>query len=107
MVQTQHAASLRRCVREPCSPAVSDVHDVAVLHDILFALEPQCATRARIRLGAGIEKLIPVDGFRPNEMFLEIRMDRARCSLRTGSTFDSPCAAFIFAYKIGRASCRE
>ena len=73
-----------------------DVHYVAVLHDIVFALQPQRAARSGVGLRAGVEELIPVDGLGADEMFLEIGMDRSGSGLGAGSPFNRPRPAFVF-----------
>jgi hypothetical protein len=63
---------------------VPDVHHVAVLHDVVFAFEPQRAFGAGIGFGAGFEKLVPADGFGADEMLFQVGVDRTRRFLRAG-----------------------
>src|SRR5207253_4305474 len=69
----------------------------AVLHDVVFALQPQSSAGASIGFRAGFEQLIPTNGLSPDEVLLQVGMDSA-------SGFDSACmdgnrpgAALIFA----------
>src|SRR5881296_2514801 len=73
------------------------MHHVAVLHDVVFALQPQSSAGASIGFRAGFEQLIPTNGLSPDEVLLQVGMDSA-------SGFDSACmdgnrpgAALIFA----------
>src|SRR2546428_7355371 len=53
-----------------------EVDDVAVLDDVLFPLDAQCALRPRRRFAAVAEQLVPADHLRPDEASLEIGVDR-------------------------------
>ena len=57
--------------------AMPDVHHVAVFHDVLFAFQAQRAAGARFGFGAGFQQLVPVDGFRANEVMFQIGVDCA------------------------------
>src|SRR5215470_10572927 len=76
---------------------MADVHDIAVLDNVVLALEAKSSLGAGVGFGAGFEQLIPADRFRANEMFLEIGMDRACSLLGAGMRGDLPCAAFVLA----------
>src|ERR1700726_2867230 len=54
-----------------------NVHYVAVLHNVVLTLQAQRAFGARICFRARFEKLVPADGFGPDEMFF-----RSECALR-------------------------
>ena len=74
-----------------------NVHHVAILHDIVFAFEPERALGTGVGLGAGFEKLVPADGFGADEMFFQIRVDGAGRFLGAGVRGDLPGAAFVLA----------
>src|SRR5579862_6645799 len=75
---------------------MTNVHDVAVLHDVVFAFEAEGAFGAGVGFGASFEKLVPANGFGADEMFFEIGVDRPGSFLRTGIGGDLPGAAFVF-----------
>src|SRR5712691_1426070 len=77
--------------------AVPYVHHVAVLDDVVLALEPQRAPGARARFGSGVEELVPADRLGADEVLLEIRVDRARRLLRANAARHGPGAAFVLA----------
>src|SRR6266542_1297199 len=84
-------------VRVSALRAVPDIHHVAVLDNVLLALQPQCTLGARARFGSGVEKLVPVDRLGADEVLLEIRVDRTRRLLRASAARHGPGAAFVFA----------
>src|SRR5215472_13405220 len=77
------------------SPAVPDVHDVAVVHDVVLAFQPQCAFGTRVGFRAGFQQLVPADGLGSDEVLLEVRVDRARRLLRAYAAGHGPGAALV------------
>src|SRR5436305_2006391 len=76
------AARVRRsgraeAFRREISPAVPYVQNVAILHDVIFSFQPQLALGAGVGLGSGFQQRVPVDGFRADEMLLQVGMDGA------------------------------
>ena len=69
---------------------MADVHDIAILDDVVLALKAESTLGAGVGFGTGLEQLIPADGFRPDEMLFEIGMDRACCLLGAGMRGDLP-----------------
>ena len=59
-----------------------DVHDVAVLHDIVFAFEAESTFGASVGFRAGFEELVPSNGFCTDEMLFEIGVNRSGGFLR-------------------------
>jgi hypothetical protein len=76
--------------------AVTNVHHVTILHNVVLTFEAQGTMRPSNGFRAGFEQRIPVDGFRADEMFFQVGMDRSRSGL--GSRVDGNCpgAAFVF-----------
>ena len=56
----------------------SIMHDVSVLHDILFALDVHTAGLLDGRLGAVLNKVVVLDHLRADESLLKVCMDHAR-----------------------------
>ena len=54
------------------------MHDVSVLHDILFALDVHTAGLLNGRLGAVLNKVVVLDHLRADESLLKVSMDHAR-----------------------------
>src|SRR5215469_1067812 len=79
------------------SPRMSNVHHVAVLHDVVFALETQRTFGAGIRFRAGFQQLFPADGFGADEVFLQIGMDGPGSFLCASMRGNLPGTAFVFA----------
>jgi hypothetical protein len=73
-----------------------DMHHVAILHDVVFAFQPQRSFGSRVGFGASLEELIPADRLSANKMFFQIGMNRARRFLRTRVCRNLPGAALIF-----------
>src|SRR5215510_3779093 len=80
------------------SCAVPDVHYIAVLHDIVFPLQPQRAFSAGVCLRARSKQLVPMDSFSTDEMLLKIRMDCAARCLGARFALHRPGAAFVLTY---------
>ena len=72
------------------------MHHVAILHDVLFAFQPQLAFGASVGFRARVQQRVPVDGFRANEMLFQIRVDCAGGVLRARSARHGPGAALVF-----------
>src|SRR5215469_4194608 len=75
---------------------VADVHHIAVLDDIVLALQPQRPFGAGIGFRAGFEQLIPADRLSSDEVFFEVGVNCACGLLRTAVGRDLPGAAFVF-----------
>ena len=73
-----------------------DVHHVAVLHDVFLAFKAEGAAGAGGGFRAGVEELVPANGFSPDEMFLQIRVDRSGSVLGACIHRDGPGPAFVF-----------
>jgi len=65
---------------------VAELHHVAALHDVLFALDAGLACRARLRDGAGLDQVVVRDDLGLDEALLEIDVDPAG-DLRTELQF--------------------
>src|ERR1700751_6336396 len=74
------------------------MHYVAILHEIVLALEAQLSMGFGRCLRAGGEQRVPVDGFGANEMFLEVGVDGSGRLLRPRINRDCPGAALVLAY---------
>src|SRR6266516_629103 len=73
------------------------MHHVGVMHDVVFALQPQSSAGARIGFRAGFEQLIPTNGLSPDEVLLQVGMDRAGGLDSACMDGNCPSAALIFA----------
>src|ERR1700691_5173634 len=62
---------------DPSLPAVPDVHYIAVLHEVLFALKTKGSLGARSRFATGGEQAVPADGFGADEVMLKVRVNGA------------------------------
>src|SRR5437660_10997994 len=72
------------------------MHHVAVLHDVVFALQPQSSAGASIGFRAGFEQLILTNGLSPDEVLLQIAVDGAGGLDSTRMDRKRPCAVLIF-----------
>ena len=54
-----------------------DMHHVAVFHDVLLAFQTQRPAVASFRFGAGVEQLVPVNGFGADEMMFQVSVNGA------------------------------
>ena len=75
-----------------------DMHHITVFHDVLLAFQSQRAAIARFSLGAGVQQLVPVDGFGANEVMFQIGVDRSCRIDGFRSALHGPGAALIFAH---------
>ena len=73
------------------------VHHVAVLHDVVLAFEAEGAAGAGFGFGAGVEQLVPMNGFGADEVMLQIGVDGAGRVDGLGAALDGPGAALVFA----------
>src|SRR5579884_3278558 len=92
------AASVPKTSERNMSAAVPDVEDVAILHEVVFAFEAQGALRAGRGFRSGGEQRIPVDRLRPDEVLLEVGVDRAGGLLRARVGGHGPGAALVLAH---------
>jgi len=76
---------------------VADVHHVTVLHDVIFAFEAERAFGAGGGFGAGVEELVPADGFGADEVFFQIGVNGSCGFLSASIGRNLPGATFIFA----------
>src|SRR3954471_19454367 len=67
----------RRLAIVKCLSAVPDVDYVAVLHQVVFALEAKRSLRAGYRLGSRSQQRVPVDRLSADEVLLQVRMYRS------------------------------
>src|SRR4029077_8680783 len=75
-----------------------DVDYVAVLHQVILALEPKRSMRTGHGLGTRCQQCVPVDRLRANEVLLEISVDGSVSSLCAAIVGNRPRAAFIFTH---------
>ena len=54
-----------------------DMQHVAVLHNVVLAFQPQLALGSCVGFRSRIQQRVPVNGFRADEMFFQIRVDRS------------------------------
>src|SRR3954447_10984802 len=95
---TASIAPSRRSRRpDPGSHVEKEVHDVAVLDDVLLPFHTQDAFRAGSRFRAVREKLVPADHLRLDEPALEVGVDDTGCLRRPGSLADDPGEALLLA----------
>ena len=92
---------------------MQEVHHVAVVHDIGFALGAQLARFARPRFAAERDIIVIGDRFGADETLLEIAVDFARGFGGGGTGVDGPGARFLRPIpnisatiaRVSRASC--
>src|SRR5947209_3202985 len=72
-----------------------EVHNVAVLHDVLLSFHSEDALPAGSCLRAVREQIVPADHLRLDESALEVRVDDAGRLRRSGAFADHPGAAFV------------
>src|SRR5579862_2028785 len=77
------------------SPAMPDMHYVAILHDVVLAFQAQSSFCAGVGFRSGFQQLIPANGLGADEMFLQIGVDRSRGFLRARVGGDLPGAALV------------
>ena len=71
------------------------MHNIAVLYDIIFALNTEFAGGTARRFAAKSDEIIVFDYLRPNETALKIGMDNA-CTLRGfASCFERPSTHLV------------
>ncbi len=85
-------------IADECYPAVPHVHHVAVLDDVVLALQAQGAAGAGVGFRAGFEQGVPVDDLGADEVLLQIGVDGAGGLDGACSTWNSPGAAFVLAH---------
>ena len=73
----------------------AEMHDVAVLHDIILALEPHLSGIARTGFAAARHVIVVGDGFGADEAALEIGVDDARGLRRLGAAGHRPGARLL------------
>src|SRR5207244_3403817 len=76
--------------------AEANVQDVAILDDIVLALQTEEAFRARIRHGAGGHQIVVRDHLGPDEAAFQIGMNLAGRLRRLGPPTYRPGAYLIF-----------
>src|SRR5688572_17827392 len=77
-------------------PAVADLHDVAILDDVVFSFQAEQTLFLQSLMAAELLEVIVVADFRANEMLLQVRMDRTRSALRVRPSRNRPRATFFF-----------
>ena len=75
---------------------MADLHDVSVLHDVVFSLKAQQSFFFQRLLAAMFHEVFVVANFRSNKMFLQVCVNHARRSLRIRALRDRPGAALFF-----------
>src|SRR6266545_607958 len=83
----------------PRSHREADVEDVAVLHDVLLALEPQLPLVSRPRLAAERDEVVVVDDLGADEAALEVGVDAARRARSAVAPADGPGANLVLAHR--------
>ena len=78
---------------------MADLHDISVLHDVIFSLKAQQSFLFQRLLAAMFHEVFVVANFRTNKMFLQVCVNRACRSLRIRALRDRPCAALFFTYR--------
>src|SRR5258708_27000145 len=91
--ENQEGISLCLCASVVNLSRVPYMHDVPVLHNIVFAFESQGSFRASVCFRSRFQQLVPTDGFGANEMFFQIRMDCPSRFLRARARRNLPGAA--------------
>jgi hypothetical protein len=66
--QALKSCSTRNTYGDDVLSAMADMHDVAILHGILFAFQAQRAMSASVGLGPGLQQLVPMDRLGANEV---------------------------------------
>src|SRR5579883_3395762 len=77
------------------SPAMPDVHHVAVPNQIILAFEAQCPIGLSRCLRSSSEQSVPVNGLRTDEVLSEIRMNGAGGLLRARIDGDRPSSTLV------------
>src|SRR5690606_25303322 len=79
------------------SDVEAEVQDIAFLHDVFLAFQPQPARVACAGFALVLDEVVVADGFSSNEAFLEIGVDHGG-GLRSGGAFlHRPGAHFLHA----------
>ncbi len=74
------------------------MHHVAILHDVFLAFEAEPAFGLGVGFRARLQKLVPVDDFRADEMLLQVRMDDPGGILRARVALGRPGTTFVLTY---------
>lgn len=72
-----------------------EVHDVAVLDDIFLAFGGELSGGSDGTFAAECDEVIVLDDFRPDEAFLEVRVDYSGGFRGLVTLVDCPCAALV------------
>src|SRR5262245_40613977 len=73
----------------------AEVDDVAVLDDVVLALDAELADLAAARLAAELDEVAPVDDLGADEAALDVGVDLARGARGRGAARDRPGAALV------------
>src|SRR5690606_23530805 len=79
------------------SDVEEEVHDVAVLHDVLLALHPQLPLGARVGDAARLHQVLVAHHLGADEAALEVGVDLAGRLRRLGAALDGPGAHLLLA----------
>src|SRR5580704_2304047 len=75
---------------------VPNMHDVPVLHDIVFPFEAQRPLGAGVGFGACFQQLIPANCLSADEVFFEVGVNRSGGVLCSRVHGNCPGTAFVF-----------
>src|SRR5918999_695598 len=89
------------------SAAVPNVHDVAILDQVVLTLQPQGALGTGLGLRARLQEGIPADYLGPDEVFFEIGVDGAGGFHRPLPVWHGPGAAFVLSEREKREQAQE
>ena len=81
----------------PLSDVESEQYDVAVFHDVIFALAAYLAEFFRLDVTADFEQRFPVDTFGADKALFKVAVNFACCLGGFRTFFYGPCAGFVFA----------
>src|SRR4051794_27011270 len=70
----------------------AELHDVAVRHDVVLALDPDPTARLGLGHRSGLHELLEADDLGLDEATLEVGVDHAGCLGGSGALWDRPGA---------------
>ena len=71
------------------------MHDIPVLHEIIFSFRKQFTGCTALRLATKSNKIIVFDNLRADKSAFKVRMDNTGALRRFGACFERPRANFI------------
>src|SRR6266581_7331137 len=88
-------------------PAVTNVHYITVLDDVVLAFKTQRAARPRVSFRPSFQQLIPMDSFGTDKMLLQVGVDGAGGLDGARIARDSPSPAFVFSNREERDQSQQ